>query len=163
MWLKIREIHEIKDPQIFSADNYSRIATIQRLKTLQRWQLFKNARWKLFRDGNYWRIENYSKVTNIQGGISTWSPAVSGLVSLSTFLFTSPLALLQLSLEVFNVAGVLLPQNLDLLPFILQSHWQLLHYVGTLRTYTVYIYTCTYICDCPVLLPKVIPLCLLCS
>ena len=62
MRLKIREIHEIKDPQIFSADNYSKIATIQRLKTIRRWQLFKNGNylrvatirgWQLFRDGNY--------------------------------------------------------------------------------------------------------------
>ena len=49
MRLKIREIHKIKDPQIFSADNYSRIATIQRWKTIRRWQLFKN--------GNYSRVE----------------------------------------------------------------------------------------------------------
>ena len=112
-------------------ENYSKVATIQE--------------WQLFEGGNYSgmaTIEGLKTTRRWQGGISTWSPAVSGLVSLSTFLFTSPLTLLQLSLEVFNVAGVLLPQDLDLLPFILQSHWQLLHYMGTLWTYTVYVHIC---------------------
>ena len=73
------------------------------------------------------------------------SPAVSGLVSLSTFLFILPLAVLQLSLEVFNVAGVLLSQNFDLLSFILQSHREFLHCVCTYTVYIIHVYYTVYI------------------
>ena len=150
--------------QLFENDNYLRMTTIRG------WQLFEDDNcsrmttiwgWQLFED------DNYSRMTTVQGWqllrvvtVQRWQHLLyliisshwTSSVSLSTFMFFSPLALLQLSLEVSNVAGVLLSQDLDLLPFILQSHRQLLHYVRTLGTYTEYIcvhvYIYIYICVC---------------